>query len=122
MPIHNNPSITEAANRKFNLKGGDMLPSEIQGPVATIEIQPHLNICKRASALNSTIATIFTTPSDKDFYLVAAELSLIKDATGTSTSSTISVIIEGLAVVLLDIAGITLTVQENSVANYWGPR
>lgn len=76
------------------------------------------NIIKRNSASNSTSATVYTTPADKDFFLSAATLTVCKDATSTSTLSTLTIVpnTETSAVQLLDIASLTLTAQDGTIS------
>jgi len=111
-----NPTIAQDMNRLFDFKGESTdFVSDIIMPV--VEIKRICNILKFNSAVNATTATIYTTPSDKDFYLVAAQLSVIKDATSTSGGTSIFVIIEGVSVRLLSIATLTLTAQYSNIAN-----
>jgi hypothetical protein len=113
---HYNPSITERANRVFNLKSGDQMSDEIDGPVATIPIIPSCKIVRTANATNASSATIFTTPADRDFYLVAASLSYIKDITATSTVQSLNVIVDGVTTAVIALAGITLTPAADSLS------
>ncbi len=113
---HYNPSITERANRIFNLKNGDGMSEEIDGPVATIPINPSCRVLRSASAINATSGTIFTTPTDRDFYLVAAMLSMIKDVTSTSADTTLGVPVDGVTQAILRIPGISLTPQNDVIA------
>lgn len=72
------------------------------------------NIVKFREDTNSTGGVIYTTPTDRDFYLVAAQLELIKDATSTSTISQITSTIDGAAIKILTIPSLTLTAQTSS--------
>lgn len=100
----------------------DRIPTELaEKVVPVLEVNPKLlrncNIVKSTSAVNSTSGTLYTTPTNQDFYLCAAELSVIKDATATSTSSTITCTPKGgAASIILRIMGLTLTAQENSIS------
>jgi hypothetical protein len=113
---HYNPSITERANRTFNLKGGDSIPDEITGPVAVIEIAPRTNIIYVGSATNATNGSLVTLPNDKDFYLTAAVLTVNKDVTSTSILTQLTVVPDGgVSIALFSIAGITLTAQSETI-------
>ncbi len=83
--------------------------------VPTLEVNPKilqkLNYTHSNTATNATSATIYTTPTDQDFYLSAVALAIIKDATSTSTKSAVTATINGVAQDLLSIPGITLTAQ-----------
>lgn len=80
-----------------------------------MEVNPKLlrriNITKSADANNATSATIYTTPTDQDFYLVAAYLATIKDATATSTSERILATINGASTNILRFLSFTLTAE-----------
>lgn len=113
---HYNPTFSETAGLLFNTKSGDHFGSEVLPyitPVAVLD--PICRISRNASATNATSATVYAVPSDKDFYITAISLSLIKDATSTSTASTITATIDGVAQVIVAIAGLTLTAQSNTV-------
>jgi hypothetical protein len=70
---------------------------------------------------SATSNTIYTTPTDQDFYLCGACLSLIKDVTSTSTLTQLKVSSGGLLRTLLHFIGFTLTVQADSIACNFNP-
>lgn len=99
------------------------IPTELNKDIVpTIEINPALqriaNIIRAGAANNATSATIYTTPSDRDFYIVAAHLSVSKDATNTSTSSALDVQAaeDNSGRTILQLATTTLTVQQASLS------
>jgi hypothetical protein len=99
----------------------NLAPTRIADTVQpVININPkdyrRLNIVKRQTAINATSGTIYTTPADKDFYVTSASLTMIKDVTSTSVSSTISCTIDGISTQLLFIPELSLTVQTLSVS------
>jgi len=114
MVKHYNTSISEDAARILNSKQGQFLGDDVTGPVAVVPISRYCNIVRRGIA-TGTSTTIYSTPSDKDFYIVAAELAVIKDSSSTSTVSTITVVIDGVSQPLLSIPSITLTAQNAQV-------
>ncbi len=70
------------------------------------------NIVRSGFANNAISTSIYTTPADKDFYLVSCNLAVIKDSTSTSTSTQLRCVIDGLATAnVLIIPSITLTPQ-----------
>lgn len=80
------------------------------------------NISKLGGATNSAATTLYTTPSDKDFYLAGAFLSVIKDATSTSAFSSIRGTVDGQDIAdIIAIAGMTLTVQSESTSVTFNP-
>jgi len=100
----------------------DVVPSQIADKVVpTMEVNPKLlrvcNIIKTDSAVNAASATIYTTPSDKDFFLTGAFLSVIKDATSTSSGTYLRVYdTNGVAIYPLYISSLTLTAQSESIS------
>lgn len=114
MTTHYNTTIAEDAARILNTKSSDTLPSTMNILTPVIPITRYCNIVRRQEAINVLTATIYTTPTDKDFYLTAATLSFIKDATSTSLSSTIRVVIEGITWQILSLAQLTLTAQSGN--------
>ena len=121
MVKHYNPTIAEDAHRILNTKTGDMNSSEVSPFIQpTIEIKRKCNICRNATATNTAAAqTIYTTPSDKDFYLVAAMLSVAKDATSTSQRTVINATVDGVSKFILVIEGIATTAQFDSISQNW---
>jgi len=113
---HYNPSIVENANRILASKAGDYLSDEVQGPVAVIPILPITNIIKTANSSTTGSVTLYTTPTDKDFYLTSLQISLIKDATNDNATGTIgfSITVDGVVIVPLGLAVLTLTAQNSN--------
>lgn len=116
---HYNPTIAEDLTRLFNLKSLDSVSDLGETILPTVEIKRFCNIVKAGAASNSTTSTVWTTPSDKDFYLCAASLSTIKDVTGVSNNAKLNIIVEGATVAILSISNITLTVQHSNMTNTW---
>lgn len=102
----------------------DTVPNKLASSVVPVmEVNPKLlreiNLNKYGTASNSTSAILYTTPTDKDFYITSAQISLIKDATSTSTETYISCEMEnGSLGILIDISTFTLTAQtaQNSIS------
>jgi len=112
---HFNPSISEDKTRILNIKSGDDNSDVADFIQPTLEITPKINLVKRAEASNSTSATIYTTPTDKDTYIVALMLTMIKDINATSVSSRIYAYIDGVSSYLAEITGFVTTVQEKTI-------
>lgn len=112
MARHYNPSISQDARRILNLKGTDMMVSEVLDVITpVVPIGRVCNIVRAVRQDTTGTFTIFTTPSDKDFYLVAADLSTSKNSTADNSSSDLRVVVDGVARSLLVTAQITLTAQ-----------
>lgn len=99
----------------------DRIPNEIaEKVVPTMEVNPKLlkncNILRHATAINTTATTVYSVPSDIDFYLCGCSLSVIKDATATSINSAIQITVDGDSNFFrpISIAGLTLTPQSLS--------
>jgi len=96
------------------------LNERVPSPLPMIEVNP--KIVKNIKFIsgtcnNSTASTLMTTPTNQDVYIVGYFLSVIKDATSTSTSSSISIYNEdGALVALVTLQGFTLTVQNQSIS------
>jgi len=121
MVRHNNPTISLDATRILNLKA-EGFDSELQTLTPVVEIKPKTNIVRSQTAFNATSATVYTTPSDKDFYLISAALSTSKDATATSTTSSITSTIDAASGQdILRLGLLTLTAERNSIATQFNP-
>lgn len=99
----------------------DVIPNQIADKVVPVmEVNPKLlrriNTFGAGTASNATSATVYTTPTDRDFFLTAAVFSMIKDATSTSTLSNLITTIDGASVNLIRIPGFTLTAQSGSIS------
>jgi len=119
-----NTDLTKAIAREAGVQTArDNIPSQIaEKVVPVIDVTPRQNrvcdIVRLGACSNATSATIYTTPADRDFYLVGASISVIKDITSTSTTSNLRVTINGVAQSLLSISTATLTIQtaQNSIS------
>ena len=100
--------IDQTGLQSVNLKPQIPIKEEIQ---PCIEINKFSYIIASTSYSNSTGGTIYTTPADKDFYITAAALAVIKDATATSTTEALFAYIGGAAINILTIPSLTLTAQ-----------
>jgi hypothetical protein len=111
---NNNISISQDMNRIFDLKGEstNVIADFIQ-PI--MNIQRFCNIVRNVSSDNATSATLYTTPSDKDFYLVSASLSFVKDITATTTGVSLRAVVEGVQRRILELACLTLTVERGQL-------
>lgn len=101
----------------------NLAPTKVNDSVQpVININPkdyrRCNIVKVGSATNAN-ATIYTTPTDKDFYLVGACISRIKDAASDETFSSIALTIDGdtSSTNILRLSGITLTADSKELSS-----
>lgn len=119
MVKHYNTSLADDANRILNTKAGDMLSSQVN-PILqpTIPITRICDIIRSASvSASASTGTLFTTPSDKDFYLSLVSFNIIKDSTCdvASGNTNLRAVINGANTDLIAIPMLTLTAQETNV-------
>jgi len=88
---HYNTSISEDAARILNSKQGQFLGDDVQGPVAVIPIERYCNIIRSNSRNTTGSSTVYTTPTDKDFYLQAVLLSWEANAASDCTEFWVNV-------------------------------
>lgn len=111
-----NPAVIKAIQNTTGLQSQTNTPSGAFTPVSDVNPAHNrvCNIVRSTQAVNATAATIYTTPTDQDFYLTAANLAVMKDATSTSLFSSIQVLINGAQQRTLRLNTITLTADSRS--------
>lgn len=122
--IHNSDLSKELTDGAKIQVSRDAVPNQLAEKVVPVmEVNPKLlKRCKPLVAVsslsNATSATIFTCDSDRDTYLTSAQLSIIKDATSTSTDISIKVMSPELTTSqsILRIRCLTLTPQNDSIS------
>lgn len=120
MAINRNSKVAEEIRDVFKLQQNvDGQISNVAGQIIpVVDVNPkHSRVCDvvlHGFSDNATAVTILTTPTDKDFYLVAASIALIKDATSTSVNTDLRMTIEGVERRILSIPSLTLTAQSLS--------
>ncbi len=72
-------------------------------------------IIRTETAINSTSTAIMTTDSYYETFLTGLTLSIIKDVTSTSILSSITAVIGGATSTLTAIAGLSLTIQNQTI-------
>lgn len=111
-----NDEVIREIRNAFKIQPGSMEQSPNPIPVVEVGLKSVKNAFVRSNfATNSTGVTIFTTSANADTYLVSAALTMIKDATATATSSSITIVYNGSTELLISIPEITLTAQTLSV-------
>lgn len=101
----------------------DVIPSQLADKVVPVmEVNPKLlrrtNLIKSQSATANSNTTIYTTPTDKDFFLTNFVMQGIKDAVcdmATGQFFYLTVVIDGATTSLAPVSGITLTAQSERV-------
>jgi len=117
MARHYSPTIAERLNRIFGFRSGDAIDNEVEGTYAVVPLTPTVNIVRHNSSSSSGNISLYTTPTDKDFYLTGILLSIVKDATCDVATGTINIntVINGATRRVADIAVLTTTAQSQSV-------
>lgn len=77
--------------------------------------------CETNEAINDASDAIMNTDSVKDTYITSVSISVIKDATSTSTKSTVTAVIGGVTKTIAAIAGQTLTAQSETLNVTFNP-
>jgi len=76
----------------------------------TLDINPHYSkIFMVGERTSSGPITAYTTPADKEFYLTFAKLTLITDANQDGVLATLSIFVDGVSKILLNIDKFTTT-------------
>lgn len=116
MVKHYNTSISEDAARILNSKQGQFLGDDVTGPVAVIDISPYANVVRNILGTSTGTGTLYTTPTDKDFYLTSVQISVQANAACDSTFAVIRCTIEGIIRNVIGIAKLTLTATSEAVS------
>jgi len=110
-----NLSLNQDLNRTFDLKGENTNDvADFIQPVK--EIQPKINIVRSATRSATGATNLYTTPSDKDFYLQSVFLQWFKDVASDCTSAFLDISIEGIVTgrTLINFVAPTLTLYNDS--------
>lgn len=117
--VYNSEVIQELRNVAKIQGATDLIPTLLNnGIVPTLELNPKLVKNLRTAgnvAINATSSTIFSTPTDRDVYIVAVSLAYIQDVTATAVSHGVVATDElGVSRNLLFIPTLTLTVSNGT--------
>jgi len=99
---HYNPTLSEDMQRIFNIKSGENTDQVAEFIQPTKEILRKANIVRSASAAS----TIWTTPSDKDFYLTGLNVCSSHAALDTGTAVSITLFVDGVSRSIVQLTGI----------------
>lgn len=102
--------------------GREKVPDQIsEKVVAVMECNPKLlrrvNLVRGSSSVTTGTITLFTTPTDTDFYISELNMAFIKDVTCDAATGavTISVVIDGVTRNIAGLSTITLTAQSGNL-------
>lgn len=120
--IYNSDLIKEVIDGAKIQIAHDNFPNQLAEKVVPVmEVNPKLlrtiSVVKHNNILNSSSATIYTTPVGKSFYITAAILSMQKDATSISKYCAITIDLPDgtTSQRLLNIAGLSTTALNNAI-------
>jgi len=114
---HNNPSISEEFQRKFNFKGQSQSNDVIDVITPTIELTNNINIIRT----RTSDGAVLTTATDKLTYLTHLSMMYDKNVTDTGSSFTVSCYINGVSQILLSLPCITLTAEKDNITECYLP-
>ncbi len=110
---HYNYEIIKRVSDFFKAKNEEM-PTEVNDQlILNYDIQPEIDNASFQTNTNATQATILTTSSTRDLYLVGATLNVSKDAVNTGTFSSISAVVKGTTITIARIGYLALTASNN---------
>lgn len=95
----------------------DYVRQDIQ-PVAEVD-KPFCNIIRRGQSTTTGDINVFTTPTDKDFYIYGVTLGFSKNATcdvATGTATSLFIVQDGISNAILSLPGITTTAERDSIS------
>jgi hypothetical protein len=105
----------------------EKVPQELAEKVVPVmEVNPRLlrkvNLIKGSAAAAGGNVTMYTTPTDKDFYLTYANLSMSKIVTDSNDYLALVIAIPGFAsAAVLNLCGTTLKVENMAVSQCFEP-
>lgn len=117
MAKHNNPSIVQDSLRIFNSKITDNISSQVGDIVVpVIPIERIVNVVKSGARTSTGSANVFTTPADKDFYLVGFQMNYQCDVACDATTYTLNVGLNGISTIIYTNVKLSLTATTRDIA------
>lgn len=122
MAVNRNSNVAEEIRDVLKLQQNvDGNISNVAGQIIpVVDVNPKhariVNVCQRLTKTTTGDGTVYTTPSDKDFYMTNLQLSFIKDAACDAATGNLSVtafLPDGSNPFLLSMPIITLTAQQS---------
>lgn len=114
---HYNTSFAEEGTKIFNLH--DSFFTDVDGFIANVPVLPRINIARGSTgAVSGALTAVYTTPTDRDFYLTGVTMSFAKDAVCDVASAvmTLSIRIDGAPAQIAQLPMLTLTAQSGVVS------
>ena len=123
--IQNTDSIT-AIRDGARLSISEGFPTQLSNicmPVMdmTPDFHRKTNIVRTGTVTNGTTTTIYTTPTDRDFFLASCSLAFIKDVTATATYCSLAAYFDAVERNILFYPHLATTVQTGSLSQVFIP-
>lgn len=101
--------------------GRDIVPSQINNSVQpVVEVGPRqTNLLRNITTASTGLVTIYTTPTDKDFYLTFASFSFTKDVTSDNVNVWIQVVQNGVSRTIMEKPTQSLTASDGQQTHSW---
>lgn len=117
MVLHNNPSIVERAQRVLNTKGSQAISDQVEDKIQIVlPLHPITRIVRAAGVSTTGSLTVYTTPTDKDFYLTGFFLAMAKDAACDANGGVnLQAVIDGVTREIGCIAVLTLSADNQTI-------
>jgi hypothetical protein len=120
--INNSDTINEIIEvAKLKVSSDGIINNLQNNIVPVIDVNPkhsrRITIFKRGATTTTTEAGLYTTPTDRDFYLIGCTLSYKKDVTSDSTNAYLRGVIYGdnSATIILNLDSETLTANHDHI-------
>lgn len=110
-----NSSIIQEIRNAFKIT---VATERIPNAIPVVEVGDKLvknAIIKNLLKTDSASTTIYTTPTNQDFYLTGSSLSVNKNVTCDTDNVTITAVIGGAITTIMAYRGITLTAENNNI-------
>ena len=119
-----NFSIFRNIQRIFGFKSSDRISSQVGNIVVPVVlIKDVVNVSRGVTITATGTATVFSVPSDRDFYLTSVGVGQIKDAThdGATGGIQINGFVAGVVRPLISLPTLITTAQDNNAVKHFDP-
>lgn len=123
--VRNSDTVQEMRRATFAQLASDQLPLNVSSQaVMTIESNPKLlrtqNFATYGDATNNG-TTVFTTPTDKDFFLCSIQFQRHKDAASDDTTDAVTAVVSGSTTRLSELTAVALTAVDQAISTQFIP-
>lgn len=118
-----NSSIVQGATKGLQIdtarQPSPIISEDKVQPIFSVTANRYCQITRGASSTGTGASTIFTTATDRDFFLTGASLSFSKDATcdlASGSNVNLNVVVDGATRQILILSNLTLTAQDKQLS------